>query len=104
MTNTFKTTALIIASAFVLSACAEQKVAKSTKQSVSAEIIQVSTSATPAAPATQEKSQPETRRVCIDRITRDGRPVLGQDGKPLQDCREMRIHKRLEGTAVPPAR
>jgi hypothetical protein len=103
MTPKIQTTALLLAMAFVVSACAEDKVIKSTKASVTAEVVQVST--TPPAPEAEEaKAPPEVRRVCIDRITRDGRPVLGNDGKPLQDCRNMRVHKKLEGTVVPPAR
>lgn len=107
MTLKFQTTALLLAAAFLVSACAEEKVAKTTKQSVTAEIVKVSTTppAAAPAPATEEpKAQPEVKRVCIDRITRDGRPVLGADGKPLQDCRNMRVHKKLEGTVVPPAK
>lgn len=102
MTTSFKITSSIIAAAFILSACAEEKIVKSTKQPVSAQIIQVSTNVTEPAPEiVEEKKQPEIKRVCIDRITKDGRAVFGQTGQPLQDCRNMRIHKKLEGTIVP---
>lgn len=43
----------------------------------------------------------ETKKVCIDKITKDGKPVLGKDGKPTQECKEMKVHKKLEGTKVP---
>jgi hypothetical protein len=43
----------------------------------------------------------ETQKVCIDKITKDGKPVLGKDGKPVQECKEMKVHKKLEGTKVP---
>jgi uncharacterized protein YpuA (DUF1002 family) len=43
----------------------------------------------------------ETKKVCIDRIGKDGKVVLGKDGKPAQDCKEMKIHKKLDGTKVP---
>lgn len=43
----------------------------------------------------------EKQQVCIDRIGKDGKVVVGKDGKPLQDCRMMRVHKKLEGTEVP---
>ena len=43
----------------------------------------------------------DTKKVCIDRIGKDGKVVVGKDGKPAQDCREMKVHKKLEGTKVP---
>ena len=38
----------------------------------------------------------ETKKVCVDKITKDG--------KPVQECKEMKVHKKLEGTEVPPAK
>lgn len=46
-------------------------------------------------------AEAEVKRVCVDRITKDGKPVLGKDGKPQQECKEIKIHKKLEGTKVP---
>ena len=46
-------------------------------------------------------SAAETKKVCIDRIAKDGKVVMGKDGKPAQDCKDMKIHKKLEGTKVP---
>lgn len=43
----------------------------------------------------------ETKKVCIDKMTKDGKVVMGKDGKPTQECREMKVHKKLEGTKVP---
>ncbi len=43
----------------------------------------------------------ETQKVCIDRIGKDGKVVVGKDGKPQQDCKMMKVHKKLEGTQVP---
>lgn len=43
----------------------------------------------------------ETQKVCIDKVTNDGKPVIGKDGKPVQECRMMKVHKKLEGTKVP---
>lgn len=53
----------------------------------------------PAKPA----SAPETKKVCIDKM-KDGKPVIGKDGKPLQDCKEVKQHKKLEGTKVEDAK
>ena len=46
-------------------------------------------------------AEPETKRVCVDKITPDGKPVMGKDGKPQQECKEIKVHKKLEGTKVP---
>ena len=43
----------------------------------------------------------ETQKVCVDKTTKDGKPVLGKDGKPTQECKQMKVHKKLEGTKVP---
>ena len=54
-----------------------------------------------AACAVLSVSAAETQKVCVDRIGKDGKVVVGKDGKPAQDCKEMKIHKKLEGTKVP---
>jgi hypothetical protein len=41
----------------------------------------------------------ETKKVCIDKM-KDGKPVLDKAGKPVQDCKEVKQHKKLEGTKV----
>ena len=89
MIKTFKTTFVVIGLSLGVAACAGEK---TSRQAVQPEVVQV---------AQAEKKEAVTKRVCIDRITKDGKPVLGKDGKPLQDCREMKIHKKLEGTVVP---
>ena len=43
----------------------------------------------------------ETQKVCVDKLGKDGQPVKGKDGKVVQACKEMKVHKKLEGTAVP---
>ena len=44
----------------------------------------------------------ETKEVCHDRVGKDGKPVMDKKtGKPAQDCKTIKIHKKLEGTEVP---
>lgn len=43
----------------------------------------------------------EEKTVCIDKIGKDGKVVVGKDGKPQQECRKMKVHQKLEGTKVP---
>jgi hypothetical protein len=44
----------------------------------------------------------ETKEVCHDRVGKDGKPVMDKKtGKATQDCKTIKVHKKLEGTAVP---
>ena len=43
----------------------------------------------------------EVKEVCHDRVGKDGKPVTGKDGKVVQDCKKIKVHKKLEGTEVP---
>jgi hypothetical protein len=43
----------------------------------------------------------ETRTVCVD-VMKDGKPVIDpKTKKPKQNCKEVKVHKKLEGTKVP---
>ena len=51
----------------------------------------------------EEKKAPEVKTVCIDKVTKDGKPVIDKKtGKQAQECKQMKVHKKLEGTKVPP--
>jgi hypothetical protein len=43
----------------------------------------------------------EVKKVCVDKITNDGKKILDKDGKPVQECKEIKVHQKLEGTKVP---
>lgn len=43
----------------------------------------------------------ETTKVCVDVKDKEGKVVTDKAGKPKQNCKEMKVHKKLEGTAVP---
>ncbi len=43
----------------------------------------------------------ETRRVCVDVKDKEGKPVKDAKGNVKQNCKEVRVHKKLEGTKVP---
>lgn len=43
----------------------------------------------------------ETKQVCVDRKGKDGKAVLDKSGKTVQDCKTIKVHKKLEGTPVP---
>lgn len=50
-----------------------------------------------------DEHKPETKKVCVDKI-KDGKPVLDKQGKPQKDCKEVKVHKKLEGTKVEDAK
>ncbi len=38
----------------------------------------------------------ETRKVCVDVKDKEGKPVKEKDGKTKQNCKEVKVHKKLE--------
>ena len=46
-------------------------------------------------------AEPETKKVCIDVKDKDGKPAKDAKGNPKQSCKEVKVHKKLEGTKVP---
>ena len=45
--------------------------------------------------------EPKTKQVCVD-VMKDGKPVMDpKTNKPKQNCKEVKVHKKLEGTEVP---
>ena len=54
------------------------------------------------APAAAEEKKPVTKIICVDLQGKDGKPVIDpKTKKPKQDCKEVKIHKKHEGTEVP---
>ena len=48
-----------------------------------------------------DEAPKETTKVCVD-VVKDGKPVMDKKtGKPQQQCKTMKVHKKLEGTEVP---
>jgi hypothetical protein len=46
--------------------------------------------------------EPKTRTVCVDVKDKEGKPVKdAKTGKTKQNCKEVKVHKKLEGTDVP---
>ena len=41
------------------------------------------------------------KEVCKDRLDKAGKVVVDKAGKNKQDCKKIKVHKKLEGTAVP---
>lgn len=50
-------------------------------------------------------AEAEIKEVCHDKVDKAGKPVMDKKtGKPAQDCKKIKVHKKLEGTPVPPAK
>ena len=53
-------------------------------------------------PAMAADEAPKTKKVCIDSVGKDGKPVIDpKTKKPKQECKTMKIHKKHDGTDVP---
>jgi len=42
----------------------------------------------------------EMKEVCNDKLDKAGKTVM-KDGKAVQACKKIKVHKKLEGTEVP---
>ena len=43
----------------------------------------------------------EIKEVCKDRKDKAGKVIVDKAGKAKQECKKIRVHKKLEGTRVP---
>jgi hypothetical protein len=43
----------------------------------------------------------EMKEVCTDKKDKAGKVINGKDGKPLQECKKIKVHKKVEGEKVP---
>ncbi len=43
----------------------------------------------------------EIKEVCKDKKDKAGNVVKDKDGKPVQTCKKIKVHKKLEGKPVP---
>jgi len=49
-----------------------------------------------------DDAKKETKKVCVDVKGKDGKPEMDKKtGKAKQSCKEIKVHKKHEGTAVP---
>lgn len=44
----------------------------------------------------------KTKEICRDVQGKDGKPVKNKDGSVKQACKTIKIHKKHEGTEIPP--
>jgi hypothetical protein len=46
-------------------------------------------------------AEAEIKTVCKDVTDKKGRVVTDKAGKPVQDCKKIKVHKKFDGTPVP---
>ena len=47
-------------------------------------------------------AEAEIKEVCHDKVDKAGKPVMDKKtGKQAQDCKKIKVHKKLEGTDIP---
>jgi hypothetical protein len=50
-------------------------------------------------------AEAEVKEVCHDKIdVKTGKPATGKDGKVVQECKKIKVHKKLEGTKIEDAK
>ena len=49
-------------------------------------------------------AEAEIKEVCKDKVDKAGKVVNGKDGKPIQECKKIKVHKKLEGTKIEDAK
>jgi len=54
--------------------------------------------------ATSVFAEAEMKEVCHDKVDKAGNPVKGKDGKPAQECKTIKVHKKLEGAEAVPTK
>lgn len=47
------------------------------------------------------QAETKTKEVCKDVVDKQGKPVKNKDGSVKQECKTIKVHKKLEGTPVP---
>lgn len=40
------------------------------------------------------------KEVCTNKLDKDGK-IIVKSGKPLKDCKKIKVHKKFKGTKVP---
>lgn len=43
----------------------------------------------------------EMKEVCTDKKDKAGKVITGKDGKPVQECKKIKVRKKVEGEKVP---
>lgn len=69
---------------------------------LSALLLSASLSLMPVAWASEDTpGKGEIKEVCHAKKDKSGKEIVGKDGKLVQECKKIRVRKKLEGTEIP---
>jgi len=54
--------------------------------------------------ATDTPGAGEMKQVCHPKKDKDGKEVKDKSGKVVEECKMIKVRKKLEGTEIPPAK
>lgn len=49
-------------------------------------------------------AEAELKKVCHDKLDKKGQVVKDKNGNPVQDCKTIKVHKKLENAEVVPVK
>lgn len=49
-------------------------------------------------------AEAETKRVCHDKLDKAGKPIKKADNSIVQDCKNIKVHKKLDGAEAVPVK
>lgn len=52
--------------------------------------------------AKADEAKAKTKQICKDVVGKDGKTVKNKDGSDKQTCKTIKVHKKHEGTEIPP--
>ena len=58
----------------------------------------------PAYAADDTAGKGEMKRVCHPKKDKDGKEVKDKAGKVVEECKEIKVRKKLEATEIPPSK
>lgn len=54
--------------------------------------------------ASEGPGKGEIQRVCTPKKDKAGKDVTDKNGKVVEECKDVKVRKKLEGTEIPPAK
>lgn len=69
---------------------------------LSALIVSLGLALSPAFAADDTAGKGEMKRVCHPKKDKAGNEVKGKDGKVIEECKDIKVRKKLEATEIPP--
>ncbi len=54
--------------------------------------------------AKESPGKGEMKTVCHPKKDKNGKEVKDKNGKVVEECKEIKVRKKLEGTEIPPAK